>query len=201
MARCYSDLVPIRHPPLPDIWPDIWLVSDARNDAVLERVLRRLPRGSGLIFRHYHLPDEARRARFKHLARLARRYGHTPVLSGSAQDARRWGAAGAYGAPTRLASGPKTLRLMTVHSLRELAQAHRARADAVLISPVFPTRSHPGASVLGPVRFRLLAARSQVPVIALGGMTPHRVRTLGVTKWAAIQGLTERPTGMFSLHS
>lgn len=201
MARCYSDLVPIRHPPLPDNWPDIWLVSDARNDAVLERVLRRLPRGSGLIFRHYHLPDEARRARFKHLARLARRYGHTPVLSGSAQDARRWGAAGAYGAPTRLASGPKTLRLMTVHSLRELAQAHRARADAVLISPVFPTRSHPGASVLGPVRFRLLAARSQVPVIALGGMTPHRVRTLGVTKWAAIQGLTERPTGMFSLHS
>ena len=71
----------------------------------------------------------------------------------------------------------------------------------MLISPVFPTRSHPGAPVLGPVRFRLLAARSQVPVIALGGMTLHRARTLGVTKWAAIQGLIDRPTGMFSLHS
>ncbi|GGN44035.1 hypothetical protein GCM10011349_08710 [Novosphingobium indicum] len=201
MARCYSDLVPIRHPPLPDIWPDIWLVSDARNDAALERALRRLSRGSGLIFRHYHLPDEVRRARFKRLARVARRHGHTLILSGSAREARHWGAAGAYGAPARLTSGPQTLRLITVHSLRELAQAHRARANAVLISPVFPTRSHPGAPVLGPVRFRLLAARSQVPVIALGGMTPHRARTLGVTKWAAIQGLIERPTGMFSLHS
>ena len=178
MARCYSDLVPIRHPPLPDISPDIWLVSDARNDAALERALWRLPRGSGLIF-----------------------HGHTLILSGSAGEARQWGAAGAYGAPARLASGPRTLRLITVHSLRELAQAHRARANAVLISPVFPTRSHPGAPVLGPVRFRLLAARSQVPVIALGGMTLHRARTLGVTKWAAIQGLIERPTGMFSLHS
>ncbi|KHK92711.1 thiamine monophosphate synthase [Novosphingobium malaysiense] len=189
--------MPIRHPPL----PDVWLISDARNDAALERILARLPRGSGLIFRHYHLSPEVRRTRFGRLARVARRHGHRLVLSGPPRQARRWRADGAYGSPGRLARGPQTLRLATVHSLGELAQADRARADAVLISPVFPTRSHPGAPALGPVRFRLLAGRSRVPVIALGGMTAHRAHAMGVSKWAAIQGLGERPTGVFSLHS
>jgi len=40
--------------------PPIWLVSDARNDGGLEQALARLPRGSGLIFRHYHLPEAQR---------------------------------------------------------------------------------------------------------------------------------------------
>lgn len=182
--------MPNRQPPCPDSRPDIWLISDARNDATLEKALARLPRGSGLVFRHYHLPPVERRARFKVLARIARRFGHMVVLSGTPHAARRWKAAGAYGAPARLTEGPATLRLVTVHTLRELAEAHRARADMVLISPVFATRSHPGGNVLGPTRFRLLAARAQVPVIALGGMTPHRARRLPTRKWAAIQAFT-----------
>lgn len=184
MARCYSAIVPNCQPPL----PRIWLISDARNDAALEHALARLPRGSGLIYRHYHLPPPERRARFTHLARVARRYGHRIVLAGTAQEARRWGADGAYGAPAQLAPGPNILRLATVHSLHELTAAQRARADAVLISPVFPTRSHPGARALGSLRFRLLAARSDVPAIALGGMTPHRARQFPRYGWAAIDG-------------
>lgn len=180
--------MPNRQSPLaPDIWPDIWLVSDARNDAALETALARLPRGSGLVLRHYHLPSAERRARFAVLKRVARRFGHRIVLSGSAREARQWGADGAYGAADRLVRGPATLRLVTVHSLRELAHAHRARAAMAVLSPVFATRSHPGDKTLGPTRFRLLAARSKVPVIALGGMTPHRARTLPARKWAAIQ--------------
>jgi len=182
--------VPNRQSPCPDSWPDIWLISDARNDAALENALARLPRGSGLVFRHYHLPPAERGARFKVLSRIARRFGHMVVLSGTPREARRWKAAGAYGAAARLAGGPATLRLVTVHSLRELGGAHRARADMVLISPVFATRSHPGGKTLGPARFGLLSARSQVPAIALGGMTPHRARRLPARKWAAIQAFT-----------
>ena len=82
------------------------------------------------------------------------------------------------------------LRLVTVHSLGELAAARRARADAVLLSSVFPTRSHPGAAGVGPLRWLLLARRSAVPVIALGGMTHRRARRLPGFAWAAIDGLT-----------
>lgn len=169
--------------------PRIWLASDARNDAVLERVLARLPRGSGLIFRHYHLPTAERRARFFALAKVARRHGHMIALSGSAADACHWGADAAYGPPRLLAHGPAMLRLVTAHGLRELSAAHRARADAVLLSPVFPTRSHPGAPALGPARFRLILARARVPVIALGGMNMRRAKQLGALHWAAIDGL------------
>lgn len=176
--------MPRRQPSL----PAIWLITDARNDARVEQVLARLPHGSGLIFRHYHLHGGQRRARFAALARLARVRGHVVVLSGTAREAGGWRADGAYGPPGRLARGPACLRLVTAHSLRELAQASRARADAILLSPVFPTRSHPGAATLGPVRFRLMARHAKVPVIALGGMTSARARHLRWKNWAAIDG-------------
>ena len=172
--------MPVRQP-LPQRLPHLWLLSDARNDAVLERALRRLPRASGFVFRHYHLPAPQRRARFARLLRLARARGHVALLADAAPTARRWGADGNYGPAGMLA---------TAHSLRELARVNRSRATAVLLSPVFPTRTHPGAPVLGPLKFRLLAARSRVPVVALGGMNPATARRLGWPRWAAIDGLS-----------
>jgi thiamine-phosphate pyrophosphorylase len=205
MARCYSACVrhrypPLQRPPRSDL-PKLWLISDARTDAQLERTLDRLPRGSGFIFRHYHLPAPERRRRFGQLKRRAERRGHVVVLSASAAQAKRWGAGGSYGPPKRLAHGPALLRLVTVHRPAELAAAHRSRADSVLISPVFATGSHPGAPALGPLRFRLLAQRSRVPVIALGGMDARRARRIGAARWAAITSLAQPLTPPFPIHS
>ena len=158
--------------------PELWLLSDERNDARLEAALCRLPRGSGFVYRHYHLPPAARLARWLALLRIARARGHLAILADSALTAREWGADGLYGAPRALYPASDLLTLATAHSLRELAQANRARADAVLLSPAFATRSHPGAKALGPLRFRLLAARAAMPVIALGGLTLHTARRL-----------------------
>ncbi|GGZ12142.1 hypothetical protein GCM10011614_29140 [Novosphingobium colocasiae] len=169
--------------------PAIWLVTDERTDALLDAALARLPRGSGIIFRHYHLPPAERRARLEHIRVLARRFGHLLVLAGTERDARRAGAGGAYGAPASLGHRAGLLRLATAHSPQEMSAALRAGADAILLSPVFATRSHPGAAVLGPVRWRLLAARSPIPVIAMGGVDLHRARARGLTRWAAIDGL------------
>jgi len=171
--------------------PALWLISDARNDAGLEAALARLPRGSGLIYRHYHLADAARLARFRALRRIARARGHIVILADSALTAREWGADGIYGSPRAL--WPRRcglLHLATAHDLAEIGLAARLGADAVLVSPVFPTATHPGAPVLGAARFRLLARQSPLPVIALGGMTAARARTLCWPRWAAIDGLS-----------
>jgi thiamine-phosphate pyrophosphorylase len=170
MARCYSGVVP-RLKPL----PAIWLFSDARNHAALERALRLLPRGSGFVFRHYHLKAKARRAEFDRLARLARGRGHIVALAASKAQARLWGADLAYGPGGDL---------VPVHSLREIGRVRRA--TALVLSPVLPTRSHPGASSLGPLRFRLLAARAGLPVIALGGMNASTARRLKWPRWGGI---------------
>ena len=170
-------------------FPARWLISDARNDAVLEAALDRLPLGSGFIYRHYHLAPDERRARWNILLRLCRARRHVAVLADSALTAREWGAHGIYGPPRALYPRRDLLMLATAHDLREIGDANRMGADAILLSPVFATRSHPGAPALGPLRFRLLAARSQVPVIALGGMNEARASALDWPHWAAIDGL------------
>ena len=171
--------------------PALWLISDARNDAGLARALAKLPRGSGWIYRHYHLAGPQRYARFRALRRIARAKGHVTILADSALTAREWGADGIYGAPRALAPRRSGLiHLATAHDLTELGLAARLGADAALLSPVFPTRSHPGGRVLGPVRFRLLARQAGLPVIALGGMDAARAHALGWKRWAAIDGLS-----------
>lgn len=171
--------------------PALWLVSDERNDAQLESALRDLPRGSGFIYRHYHLDGPERYRRFRTLRRVAHGREHLVILADSAMTATEWGADGIYGAPRALyPRRAGLLHFATAHNLREIGLAGRLGADAVLLSPVYATRSHPGAPALGPVRFRHLARQSQVPVIALGGMTGHGARALNWPRWAAIDGLS-----------
>lgn len=159
--------------------PCLWLITDARTDAGLERAIARLPRGSGVIFRHYHLTQKERAMRLRQVRRLCRRFGHRLEIGGEG-----------YGPPA------PHRRLATAHDLREIGRANRFGAQAVLISPVFPTRSHIGAPTLGRVRLLLLARRARMSAIALGGMTARRFRGLGIHGWAAIDGLAGwRKTG------
>ena len=72
--------------------------------------------------------------------------------------------------------------------------AARAGIDAVLLSPVFPTESHPGARVMGPLLFARWASRSPLPVYALGGIsaaTIGRIAGCGVVGVATVGGLRE----------
>jgi len=155
------------------VLPRLWLVTDARNDALLERAIARLPRGSGVIFRHHHLPARERAARLKQVRRWCRRFGHWLEVA-------RQG----YGPPA------PHRRLSTAHDLREIGRANRFGAEAVLLSPVHPTRSHPGGKALGRLKFLLLAKRAAMPVLALGGMSAERFRGLPAYGWAAIDGLS-----------
>src|SRR5690606_41359681 len=127
----------------------LWLLSDERNDAVLEQALRALPRGSGFVFRHYHLATDARRLRWRKLRRIAAARGHVVVLAGSAALAREWGADGVYcGATTpRLSHG--LMQIATAHCLRELSSARRDRYAAVYLTPVFLFWSPPSDPSLG----------------------------------------------------
>ena len=162
-----------RHPDTSRLRPRIWLITDERTDAGLERAIARLPRGSGVIFRHYHLPPKQRAIRLARIRRLCRRFGHRLEIAGQG-----------YGPPA------PHRRLATAHDLREIGMANRCGANAVLISPVFPTRTHPGAATLGRIRLLLLARRAQMPVIALGGMTAHKFRGMEVYGWAAIDAFS-----------
>ncbi len=186
IARRYNARVAQDQSPL----PHIWLLSDARNNATLEDSLATLPSGSGFIYRHYHLGAGERRRRFDELKAVAKQHNHIVILSGSTELACEWSADGVYGPADKLGTNDDLLRLATAHNGDEIQAANRIEADAVLLSPVFPTRSHPDASVLGPFGFSVLAQQADMPVIALGGMTRKRAEANGIQRWAAIDGLS-----------
>ena len=86
---------------------------------------------------------------------------------------------------------PRWLVTTSAHDEAAVARAGRLGADAVLVSPVFATSSHADANGIGIVRFAALAARSEIPVFALGGMTSAtvtRVRGPRVAGIALISG-------------
>jgi thiamine-phosphate pyrophosphorylase len=160
--------------------PCLWLMTDERQGEALWMALERLPRGAGIVFRHYGLTGAERRRLFARIRKVARRKGH--FLIGAGGQFR--GADGVHHGPRR-----GGFRTASAHDLAELRAAERAGAQLVFVSPVFPTRSHLGARALGRVRFGLLARQSRIPVIALGGMDSRRWRSiaaLGAYGWAGI---------------
>lgn len=172
-----------RHPPL----PQLWLMTDERMGDRLWDALERLPSGSGVIFRHYGLPLAERRALFARIARIAARKRLVLLRAGSSRLGRA--EAGTHGTRHR----QRGFHTRAAHSRREAVAAIRAGADAVFVSPIFATRSHPGAGALGRTRFGLLVQGLDVPVIALGGMDARRAAGLwqiGLYGWAAIDAWT-----------
>ncbi|RJG57778.1 thiamine phosphate synthase [Sphingobium terrigena] len=173
--------------------PLIWLMTDERiGDAALLAAVARLPRGrAGIIFRHYRTDSGVRRALFDAVRAIARRRRLVLMLAGTARQAAAWAADGWHGRDARRAGRPMR-HSAPVHDAREMVAAGRGGADMVLLSPLFPTRSHPGGASLGRVRFAALARGAMMPVVALGGMTREHgrmLRGIGAAGWAAIDGL------------
>lgn len=173
--------------------PALWLMTDERMGDALWRALARLPRGSGVVFRHHATPRAARRRVFEAVRRIARARRLVLVLAGSERDAIGWRADGWHGRSAHVARlRPRTA---SVHDRAELAAARRCGAARIFLSPVFTTRSHSEARPLGRVRFGLIAGGAR-GVIALGGMDARRfraLRLLGAEGWAAIDAWTPRP--------
>ena len=80
-------------------------------------------------------------------------------------------------APHWRARHPDWIITSSAHSLRALMAAQAL--DAVFLSPVFATTSHPGHKPLTPVRAAFIAAPARVPVYALGGVTAAQCRAAG----------------------
>lgn len=175
------------HPQIPPL-----LMTDERQGEGLWHALARVPRGGTVIFRHYRLPAAERAALFRRVRAVARRRRLRLLIAGPTLP----GADGVHGRAPQRARG---LRSWPAHDARQVVAGVRAGADLILISPIFPTRSHPGAPGLGVVRAAMLARLAKGRAVALGGMTPGRFRRLraaGFIGWAGIDawsaGLVER---------
>jgi thiamine-phosphate pyrophosphorylase len=176
MARAIGSTMRPRHPKL----PTRWLMTDERLGEGLWDALRRLPPGSGVVFRHYRTPPAERRRLFARVLRVARARGLMLVRAGAMPMP------GEMGVHARRGRGPVT---WPAHDRREALTAVGAGAKVVFVSSLFATRSHPGASPLPRYRAAAIARGLPVMAIALGGMDARRfrkVRELGFAGYAGI---------------
>jgi len=155
----------------------------------------RLPQGSGIILRNYGDTDRPRLAAA--LSRICRARGLILLVAGDGGLAAKVGAHGLH-LPEYAAAqaGPWSRRhrnwLITTaaHSARALRHAAQAGAHAALLSPVFPTDSHPKAKALGPLQFARLTRRSRLPVYGLGGIDSTNARLLKMSGAVGIAGIS-----------
>lgn len=184
-------------------------LTDARlgDDRAIRAAIAALPRGVGVILRLQGQAGDAGLARA--VATLCRAQRRVLLVAGDPGLACRVRAQGVHWPDRRQRSvrqpAQRGLRrrglrrrgiaTQATHDVPGLVRAARTGADAVLLSPVFPTRSHPGGPTLGPPRFRLLARKTRLPVYALGGIDAGRARALPLrclAGLAAIDGWSGR---------
>ena len=139
-----------------------WLIADERLGERLWSVVRKLPPGSGVIVLFRELPQRER----QNILRRLRSTGKRPRIVDEASG-----------------------RVARVHNLTQLRQVLLARTPLILLSPIYPTASHPGWNPLPRMRAAAFARLAHRKLIALGGMDAKRfsrIERLGFPAWAGI---------------
>lgn len=122
---------------------------------------------------------------FELLARQAvahcHRAGALIVLNAEEAVARRVGADGIHLSSRRLMATDSRPSVAwcgaSCHDREELVHAARLGLDYVVLGPVLPTLSHPGAATLGWERFSALVQDYPLPVYAIGGLSRQSLDT------------------------
>ncbi|MFW5395555.1 MAG: 8-oxo-dGTP diphosphatase [Candidatus Accumulibacter regalis] len=197
-AACVEPILPANGPILQALaLPPVYALSNAEENGVeaeLLRIERALAGGLRLLQLRDKTLAPARRAEFaRAVMALARRYeryeryeeGCAPrvcVLINDDQElARSVGARGLHLSSQQLWQldcRPDFARVAaSCHSAADLARAAQLGLDFVVLGPLLPTLSHPGAAGLGWAEFSRLVERSPLPVYALGGLQPEMLET------------------------
>lgn len=174
--------------------PALVLMTDEKRLADPQAAARAMPKGSAIVVRHSK--DRPRTELAHELAEIARARGLVLLIAGDAKLADEVHADGLHLPEARAgevadwrARRPSWLITVAAHSADALRHAAQAGAHAAFLAPVFPTKSHPGRTALGPVRFITMAKGTAIPVYALGGITARNVARLNNARVAGIAAI------------
>lgn len=162
---------------LPVHLPPLLLLTDPNRFPDPAPMMKNLPEGSGVIYRHFGAEDRGLTAhRLKRLCQQQRLFF---LVSSDPHLATQVGADGVHW-PERLLPQSRrwrsrfALQTSSAHSRRAITCATRAGIDGILFSTVFPSDSPSASTPLGPTRFRRLSLTQKVPIYALGGIDAGR---------------------------
>jgi len=171
--------------------PALVLMTDDERLADPRAAVRAIPKGSMVILR---ARDAERRSRLAVDLRPLTRLRQIKLLI--ADDAALAMRSGADGIHLPEARAREAARWRALHpgwiitaAAHALASTQVPWVDAIFLSPVFTTTSHPGAKTLGSIKLRLIARSIRPPVYALGGIDALTVRALSGARLAGIAAI------------
>jgi 8-oxo-dGTP diphosphatase len=149
---------------------------------LLRRLEQALAGGLRLLqVREKELGEKELRDLAARVIERARAHGARVLVNGNLKLARELGADGVHLTSAQLKETRLRPDLALVgascHDADELARAQALGADFVVLGPVAPTPTHPGAAGLGWARFAALLKDCPLPVYALGGLGPADLET------------------------
>jgi thiamine-phosphate pyrophosphorylase len=182
--------------------PRLFFFTDPVRTPDALKVVRRLPRGAGVVYRAFGDPAAVDKGR--QLVRAARRRGLLVLAGADPALAAAIGADGVH-LPERMAARaggvrrtrPRWIVTAAAHSAAAIVAARRSGADAVFVSPVFASASPSAGRPIGALRFAALVRDAGLPVFALGGVNARTARRLAPTRaagLAAVEALIETRT-------
>lgn len=165
--------------------PPVYAISNASGlgtQEFLRRLEQALARGLKLLqVREKQLPADELRRLAGEAVRLAHASGARVLVNGDIELTRKVGADGVHLTAAQLGQLARRPALELVgascHDAAELARAQALGADFVVLGPVLPTPSHPGAAGMGWEKFAALLRDYALPVYALGGLRPPDLET------------------------
>jgi 8-oxo-dGTP diphosphatase len=165
--------------------PHLYAISNASELGVgvfLQRLQQALNNGLRLLqIREKGWPRQDLKELSLHSIELAHAAGARVLLNEDIGLAQEVGADGVQLTGAQLAACKKRpdveLCAASCHNNEELKLAANLELDFALLSPVLPTKSHPGAAHLGWESFATLAQSGSIPVYALGGLQAGDMQT------------------------
>lgn len=177
--------------------PRLLFVTDPARTPDPGPIAARLPAGAGVVYRPFGAPDALSRAQA--LRSIATRHGLVLLIGGDAALAAACDADGVHlperaiaDAPGLQAAHPAWIITAAAHSLAAARRAGAAGCDAVLVSPVFASRSPSAGPAMGVEAFTALVRAAPLPVYALGGVNARTAAQLtgsGAQGLAMVEGL------------
>ncbi len=162
--------------------PAVVLMTDDMREVDWLAAVAALPRASGVIVRHRDAAARERLAR--QLRPLCRARRVALLIADDPALAQRVGADGVHLPEKQIARMPGLKALnrrwfvtCAAHNAAAVRRSRIAGADAVFVSPVFATASHPERGALGVARFAAFA-RESTAAYALGGVDMKTIRQL-----------------------
>ena len=142
--------------------------------------------GAGCLqLREKRLPDRELLRRARQLRELTARQAVLLALNDRPDLARLAGADVVHVGQDDLSvrevrriAGGDVLVGMSTHTIDQFDTARAAEPDYLAVGPMFPSETKPQEHIAGPETLRTARGRTELPLVAIGGITPANVRAI-----------------------